>query len=214
MALLRTEKRQRTVGGRRNADRGHDPPGGDPHALTATDWETIVEGFLANRPDAVGIVRSWAEGIARHRAWGFDSPEDIVQDAMLVLTRVFRAGGFVPGDLRAYVRRIVKNLCVSSYRKSIVRGRSVDPGVDRPELVAEESAERMASGAMARRILERMDEPCRRIVVLAYIKGLGRKEIAEALGISETAAKVRIFRCIEKARQGGAGDRADGRIPS
>lgn len=216
MALLRPETRRRLPSGPRGREGGPDPartgscPAGLPRADVA-DAEAIVEGFLAGRPDAVGTIRSWADGIARHRAWGFDSPEDIVQDAMLALTRIFRSGTFVPGDLRAYVRRVVKNLCVSSYRKSVVRGTAVDADVERPDLATPDGAETIAVGAMARRVLDLLEEGCRRIVVLAYIEGLGRKEIADLLGISETAAKVRLFRCLERARQAVGGDRtADG----
>ncbi len=82
----------------------------------------IVADFLDDGPGAVATVSRWARDVAEHRAWGFETPDDIVQSALLALVGNFRSGRWVDGDLRAYVRRIAKNLCVTSYRRKLTRG--------------------------------------------------------------------------------------------
>ena len=161
----------------------------------------IIAAFLDNNPKAIGTVARWARAVAEHFAWGFETPEDIVQTTLLVLVRNFREGRFAGDELRAYVRRVAKNTCISSYRRARTRGVQVpveresrsapplaNPGMD-PERLA-----------LLGRVLERLDQACRQIISMAYELGLSRKEIAARLGISEGATKVRLFRCLEKAR--------------
>jgi RNA polymerase sigma-70 factor (ECF subfamily) len=168
----------------------------------ATD-ESLVADFLANVPDAVGTIGRWAREVAVHRAWGFETADDVVQATLLAVVRGLRDGRFTGGDLRAWVRRIAKNLCVTSYRRRRVRGTEV------PWDVADGTAPELASADpdpartdLVRKILEGLDEACRRLLDLAYAQGLSRREIARELGISEGAARVRLHRCLERARAG------------
>ncbi len=169
--------------------------------MTAPETDRVIEDFLAGRQEVVAMVAGWAREVARHRAWGFDSPDDIVQATLLGMVGNLRAGRFGGGDLRAYVRRIAKNLCVSSYRRARTRRGEVSLETQESEAsvapAAGLDAERRAALG---RILALLDEACRRIIVLAYLHGQSRGEIAQRMGISEGAAKVRLFRCLEKAR--------------
>ncbi len=160
----------------------------------------IVSGLRQNRPDALATVTRWAASVARHAAWGFESPEDIVQETLLALLRNLESERFIGGDLRAYVRRIAKNLCVSSYRKSRVRGIVVELADNVPSTPSGERRDEVENGIMVQTILQELEKPCREIITLAYLHGLTRKEIAIRYGITEGAAKVRLFRCLEKAR--------------
>jgi RNA polymerase sigma factor (sigma-70 family) len=163
--------------------------------------EAIVAGLLSSSSEAVGIVARWAQEVALHRAWGFERPEDLVQTALLALVQNLRDGRFVGGDLRAYVRRITKNICVSSYRRARVRGPAV--GLEEDGAMARAAAAggaEIESQAMVRRILLLLDPPCRQLIAWAYLHGHDRREIAGRLGISEGATRVRLSRCLERAR--------------
>lgn len=163
--------------------------------------ERIISDFLASDPETVATVAGWAREVADHRAWGFESPDDIVQATLLALVRNLQDGRFASGDLRRYVRTIAKNISLSGYRRARTRGvelplggdegrgyEPADTGID-PERLS-----------LLDRILGRLDESCRQIIGLAYLQGFSRREIAQRLGITEGAAKVRLFRCLEKAR--------------
>ena len=164
------------------------------------ETEQIVAGLLEDRREAVATVTRWIESVARHRAWGFESAEDIAQEAILAVLRNLRHGNFTGGDLRRYVRRITKNICVSSYRKGLVRGTQTPIPDEIPAGPAPGDRGESECASMVRRILEKLDEACREIIVQAYLMGMSRREIADRLGVTEGTAKVRLFRCLEKAR--------------
>jgi RNA polymerase sigma factor (sigma-70 family) len=159
--------------------------------------ERIV-AFLRGDRWAVDMMAAWARAVAAHEAWGFETPDDIVQATLLALVQNFRRDAFVGGNLRAYVRRIAKNMCVSSYRKLRSRGEHV--ALEGASVTAPESGDRVEHRAMLARVMEQMGEECRRIVTLAYVHGYSRGEIAGQLGISVEAARVRLFRCIQSSR--------------
>jgi RNA polymerase sigma-70 factor (ECF subfamily) len=164
------------------------------------DDAALAAALLANEPSAVARVAGWVREITRFRAWGFEGPEDVAQEALLALVRNLRAQRFREGDLRAYARRIAKNLCISSYRRYQTRRGQVPLDEETPLADAGRSGATLERRAMVRRILDRLDEACRELITLAYYHGLSRREIAGRLGVSEGTAKVRLFRCIEKAR--------------
>jgi RNA polymerase sigma factor (sigma-70 family) len=170
------------------------------HDAVSTDAGEQIAAFLDGERWAVGLMADWARQVAVHEAWDFETPDDVVQATLLALVQNFRRGGFVEGNLRAYVRRIAKNMCISSYRKTRARGEhvaleDVSFGIASPASGAD--VERRATLA---RVMEGMGEECRRIVTLAYIHGCNRKEIGNELGISVEAARVRLFRCMQSAR--------------
>jgi RNA polymerase sigma factor (sigma-70 family) len=170
-----------------------------------------VDEFLAGRPEGVKRVASWARSVAAHGAWGFETPEDVVQATLLAVFSNLRDGRFTGGDFRAYVRRIAKNMCITDYRRLKTRGEhvSLDDLDGVPDSNASgERAERLST---LDRILGRLQENCRQIIVLAYVEGFSRKEIGERLGISEEAARVKLFRCIQNAR--GMVDASDRSVP-
>lgn len=178
----------------------------EPH--DACSHTVTAAAFLSDDDHAVAEVTGWIRAVAEHRAWGFDSGEDLVQEALLAVLRNLRAGRYREGNLKHYVRRIAKNICVSSYRRARLRraqtsleqsetAKAVVPDRARGPSVDERVIDRMAAAA----ILASLEDRCRRLIQLAFYERLPRREIADRLGISETAAKVRLFRCMERARQ-------------
>lgn len=176
--------------------------GAAEEAAAQNESETVVAALLADRPEAVAAVAGWARTIAVHRVWHFETPEDIVQETLLAVVRNLRRGGYVPGDFRAYVRRIAKNRCVSRFRRYRTRGpqASLDEG-EVQTVASKEGARTLEDRLTVEEILARLDDTCRRLITLAYFEGLSRRQIGLRLGISETAAKVRLFRCLERARE-------------
>ena len=162
--------------------------------------ERLVTASLTGAPEAVSVVSGWARQIATHRAWGFETTEDIVQATLLAVVQNLRAGRFAPGYFQAYVRRIARNQCLTSYRRARVRRRRVSL---REETIPSPAGDQEAEAARRRmldRILAQLDDDCRRLLVMAYCDELSHREIASRLGISVGAARVRLFRCVVKAR--------------
>ena len=174
----------------RSTDR---PPPRDDTALAAA--------FLEGRREAVDQVRQWIAPVVRHRAWGFATPEDVEQATLLGLLVALRAGRFDGTDLRALARRIARNICVSCYRRHLVRRGTVEL-----ESVTLEPATAAPDGPVLREltlaeILDRLDAPCRELIRMAYTEDLSAGEIGERLSASAGAVRVRLHRCLEKARR-------------
>ncbi|MEJ2722344.1 MAG: sigma-70 family RNA polymerase sigma factor [bacterium] len=142
----------------------------------------------------------WARTVAGHRVWGFETTEDIVQAALLAVVQNLRDGRFDGGDLRAYVRRITKNMCITSYRRLKSRGEHVSLDQTADPLASAPSGADLERRIVLERILEKLNQGCREIIVFAYVDGLSRREIGRRLGISEEAARVKLCRCIKSAR--------------
>jgi RNA polymerase sigma-70 factor, ECF subfamily len=174
----------------------------DPATLTdlqvARADHPVIVGFLNNEPASIRVFSGWAASVARYHAWGFETPEDVVQTTLLALVENFRQGRFREGNLPAYVRRIAKNICVNMYRRERLRsGANAMTPVDTMVPSRDPSPDLLS---MLDRVLQGLEAACRALVLAAYYQGLERKEIALRLGISETAVKVRLHRCMERAR--------------
>ncbi len=157
--------------------------------------DLLIKDFLNGGTEATRVFTGWARGIASHRDWGFETIDDIVQSTLLAVVQNLRAGKYASGDLRAYVRRIAKNICISNYRKARTRGVSIPlGGTEQPQAKEPRWHSRLD------KVLELLEAPCKEIMLLAYLEGYSRAEIGGKLGISAEAARVRLSRCIQKAR--------------
>jgi len=130
--------------------------------------------------------------------------EDAVQEAFLRIIRNRRK--YVPGKpFAGWFYTILRNIC-----KDMLRRR------DRQSRLVREAAAR-AAGRPSRpasrtgdpvQLLAALPEKSRTVLTLRLVEGLGFREIAAALGISEEAAKKRAQRALRRlrehaARQGG-----------
>ena len=125
--------------------------------------------------------------------------QDVVQDVYLRIWK--RPGNYDParGDLGAYLRLMARSRALDLWREGQVRGRaaerlklaggSEEPRVDEhPALLLERDNDR----AEVRAALEKLPEPQREALVLAYWGGLTADQIARAAHIPLGTAKSRI----------------------
>jgi len=133
-----------------------------------------------------------------------EDASDVVQDAYL---RAFRGIGRFRGDARftTWLYRIVANCATTALGR---RGRHRHDELDEALLIADDHAdrdpERWASDAHDRvrvqAALAALPEKLRVVVVLRDVYDLSHEGIATELGITETAAKVRLHRARKKLR--------------
>lgn len=133
-----------------------------------------------------------------------EDASDVVQDAYL---RAFRAIGRFRGDARftTWLYRIVANCAATALGR---RGRHRHEELDESIVVVDEHAdrdpERKASDSFDRMrvqaALAALPEKLRLVVVLRDVYDLPHEAIAAELGITETAAKVRLHRARKKLR--------------
>ena len=133
-----------------------------------------------------------------------EDARDVVQDAYL---RAWRAIGRFRGDaaLSTWLYRITAN-CASTHlsRRRRTRTEPFAPGYDPVELRVEAQPESMTESTLdLERIGRAVDElppKLRAVVVLRDVYGLPHEAIAEELGISLSAAKVRLHRARHRLR--------------
>jgi len=161
---------------------------GDRHAFEALVAATYADAFT----------------LATRLMGNEEDAADVVQDAYL---RAYRAIGRFRGDARftTWLYRIVANCAATSLGR---RGRHRHEQLDEALLVVDDHAdrdpERKASDAVDRvrvqAALAAMPEKLRVVVVLRDVYDLTHEVIAAELGITETAAKVRLHRARKKLR--------------
>jgi RNA polymerase sigma-70 factor (ECF subfamily) len=129
-----------------------------------------------------------------------DEAEDAVQDTFLSFyhhaERVLETQG------RAWLRRVLVNRCLDRIRARKRRPEdALDEAVAAPALLRSAGSgstapERLDLGRAVRRLPER----ARLVFVLHDAEGLGHREIAELMGISEGTSKSQLFRARELLR--------------
>jgi RNA polymerase sigma-70 factor (ECF subfamily) len=157
-----------------------------------------VSAFLTGDPDAhEGLRRAVARAVRGFR-FRADTQNDLVQEALCRLYFNLRAGAF-RGDasLVTYAQRIGRYVCLEHLRR-----RRFAAEVD-PLIVAARDAAVDPEAALLRaeehgrnlRRLARMPPECHELFRLIFLEGLSYAGVAERLGISMNAVKLRVHRC-------------------
>ena len=166
--------------------------------------EAAKAGDAASFEELVRRTSADTFTLARRLVSDDEDARDVVQDAYL---RAYRSIGKFRGDAQftTWLYRITAN-CASTHlgRRCRHRHDELDEEVDVPDTKPEHDPQVAADGALLRQQLEAAiaDLPprLRAVVVLRDIYDLSHAEIADELGISESAAKVRLHRARRRLR--------------
>jgi RNA polymerase sigma-70 factor (ECF subfamily) len=144
-------------------------------------------------------------------------PSDIVQEALA------EAAGKLDGYLRSrpisfypWLRQIAEQRIIAARRRHLDAGRRTlarqEPN-GLPNESVQELAERLLAGeapsaglrrserkAVVRAALERLKESDREVLVLRFLEELPSREVAEILGVTEGAVRLRMMRALERLR--------------
>jgi RNA polymerase sigma factor (sigma-70 family) len=194
------------------APRPADPP---PHCerigpggttiLQSDAIAAVHDGFRNSRAADVGAVRDWIQSVVRAGNWHFGDPEAVVQDILVKLIEIVRRGRVQePGGFQKFVYTVAKNTCVTVYhreRRRRERESSESAADDLPAgtdpHVPMEQRERLEAMVV---IYQRLPEACRQLWRWVYGDGFSAAEVAKRLGITVNNVRVRVHRCLEKAR--------------
>jgi len=144
--------------------------------------EEIVEAHA-------GMVRRIATVYERHP----DRVDDLVQDVWIAVWQALPRL-HDPSHLKGYVARITQNICVTHVRRAIVR-RTQSLSDTLPDLAPspDEATEHARQFARLVDAVRSLPDNLKMVVSL-YLEEMPIKEIALALGISESNASVRLHR--------------------
>jgi len=129
--------------------------------------------------------------------------EDAAQEAEIRLLRALRDGRLDhDSGLESFIWRVTRNACIDQLRRQKVRGALAQQDAaelgdlrDSPNVLAARFEQRMQLD----KSFQLLPEECRSLL-FAIEQGRSYSELAEQLGISPGALRVRVHRCRERAR--------------
>ncbi|KIG14857.1 RNA polymerase sigma-70 factor, ECF subfamily protein [Enhygromyxa salina] len=164
----------------------------------------VRQAVAGDRRAFTRLYRELHPLVARFIARRVDSRADAEELVAEVFRRVVEhLGGFDPsrGSVRAWVLRIARNAVIDHYRtrKSPVALEAIADGLRETtgpldHLIADERTRQI------REILAECPEQTRQLLAMRYGDGLRHAEIAELLGLRESAVRKRISRAISELR--------------
>lgn len=165
-----------------------------------------VAAFLTGDPAVHAELRQAVRAVVRCFHFnGKATEEDLVQE---VLYRVFlnlRSGAFRgEASLRTFSQRIAEYTCLEHRRRTRSQA-EVDPeGVPDPRAAGGPESLLLRDEEHRRNLrrLAALPPECRELFRMIFIERLSYAEIARRWGISETAVKLRVYRCRLTARDG------------
>jgi RNA polymerase sigma factor (sigma-70 family) len=135
------------------------------------------------------MVRRIATAYERHQ----DRVDDLVQDVWIAVWQALpRLNN--QATLKSYIARITQNICVTHVRRALVR--QAEPLSDTWPDPAPAADETMADAVRLARLIEAVRSLPENLKAVAclYLEDMPVKDIAVALGISESNASVRLHR--------------------
>ncbi|HYO51774.1 sigma-70 family RNA polymerase sigma factor [Archangium sp.] len=179
-------------------------------AATEPSDEALCRAFLAGDEAAFGTL------VERHRALVFSlmrryvaRPEDAADLAQQAFLRALEASRRVfsrwnlsdPAPFRAWLLRIALNLAKNHARQERRWPRVVEvPETEAPGESAQETLERTERERRVRAAVLALPRRQREVLTLRMDGGLGFREIAGTLGITETNAKVNFHHAVKRLR--------------
>ena len=161
----------------------------------------LIASFLDGQAEAVRRVQGWVEQALRSYPLRDDVRQDVVQEALLEITCLLKAGAFRgEARLKTYLWKVSNHVCLNQLRaQSRHRWASLDHGEGPPidgdrvdHLARLEARDRLD------RVARLLPAECRTIWEL-IAAGLSYREMGERLGLPEGALRVRAHRCLKRA---------------
>lgn len=180
-------------------ERGRSPGG---------DLRTRVSAYLAGERSAAESICAELEPVVRATVRRFypdtDSDhDDLVQETLVAFLAYLQRGATVPDSIEAFVVTMAGNRC-----RNLFRRRKLRPGVELsdvaeriavPEPDALEVLEVAERDSLLRAALDRLGDPCRRLLTDIYVEGRPMEEIQRELGLSTVqGAYYRKYSCLKK----------------
>jgi RNA polymerase sigma-70 factor (ECF subfamily) len=162
----------------------------------------LLERFAAGDVDAFeslfrqhqGEVYRWIMRIVRNTAVA----EDLTVETFWRMHRAHARFDPAKGNCGAWLRRIATNVAIDHLRHA---RHEVPLPDDLPAMAQQPLAEQLALRHEILRAMNKLSPRIRAVVLLALVEEEPYEHIAKALGISENAVKVRVFRGVRLLRK-------------
>ena len=175
----------------------------------ARDAEEFARVFEEVYPSLCRFLNCMMAG-----AGGPSAPEDIAQESFLRLHRE-GLGRFGEGEARFWLFRVARNMALNELSRGRTRHRLVERVMEAFGGAAadpEREYEAAERGEILTEMLRRLPEQQRAALLLREQEGMGYREIAGVLGVSEGKVRVDVFRARSTLRARWA--RAQAALPA
>jgi len=165
-------------------------PGADP---AASSWERFERLYRSSRDDVFAYVRTLLRDPA--------AAEDVTA---LAFERAYRRRLTFDrrrGEERAWLFGIARNAALDELRRRRRQAALVVDPEDVTDAGVEDGAEVALRRTAVRSALSELSGRDREVIALKFHAGLRNAELAQVLGISETAAGTLLYRAMEKLRR-------------
>lgn len=135
------------------------------------------------------------------RLYNRERAKELVQETFTRTWEYMGRGNQIE-NLRAFLYRVAHNLIIDDVRKrkAVSLEELAETGFD-PPMEDRELAHLLSDAAEARRVVDRLRTAERDLIVMRYIDGLGPKDIAQIMGVSENVISVRLHRAMTRLRE-------------
>lgn len=161
----------------------------------------LMKAVASGSREALGVVydRHAEDALAAaYRIVGsMEDARDVVQDLFVGLPRA-AASYSDTGRLEGWIRRLATRTGLMALRSHRRRERRSRLFVERRPTHTRDPSDTL----VLRQALAALPEPQRQVFVLKELEGYGHREIAETLGISAAASRVRLHRAWNSLRKG------------
>lgn len=189
------------------AKRPLDPPEPVTNSLTLA-----TKAAVGDKAAYGALMRQWQRPlwrIAKRYTGDAGESEDIVQEVFVAfwrtLTKPDTGGATIPRDVGAFLRRATLNACRDWSRRRAVRGFffsaiPLDPARDQatpqPDL-----ANQITDLETLEHLIAQLPAGLKGPLILCALEGLGQKEAAVVLGLSQKAVEARVARAKQMLRK-------------
>lgn len=145
-----------------------------------------------------------SEALFRHcyfRVFNREQAKDLVQE-VFTKTWEYIASGKRIDNMRAFLYRSANNIVIDHIRKkkSLSLDELHESGFD-PRAEGAHEIDSLVEGRALLKMLGKLEESYRQVIVMRFVDDLSPRDIAAALGESENAVSVRLHRALKKARE-------------
>lgn len=170
-------------------------------SVVGTDLDGLKKVALGLREKLLQRARRHCQIRPLHKR----DPEDLVQDALLLMTRedqLRHLEGMVMPRIQARAYRILRFAYLKSLRAEDNEHKALQGyGLEKGELTAPDPSSTLESQELVARLLQQLDEldeSDRELLTRRYINNLPHRDIAAAMGKTEGACRSKLHRLLQK----------------
>lgn len=163
-----------------------------------------MDNLTPRKKEFIKAYDEWSDAVFRYclfKVSNRDLALDLVQETF-TKTWQYIVDGKKVDNIKAFVFRVANNLIIDEYRKS--KSVSLDEIEEGGVEVGKTEGSTVTFSVEIKhllRVIDKMPEKYREVILMRYVSGLPPKDIGKILGVSENVVSVRLNRALKKIQE-------------